>query len=79
LSSSDGVVFGDFAIYGLLDSIVNDLRVFTFTAKGKARAFTLEALGVKFDSIMAIALRIRFLPYQTLEQFSVEVKCRLEE
>jgi hypothetical protein len=54
---------GDFAIYGLLDSIVYDLRVFTFTAKGKARAFTLEALGVKFDSIVAIALRIWFLPY----------------
>jgi len=57
-----GVVFGDFAIYGLLDSIVYDLRVFTFTTKGKARTFTLEALGVKFDSIMAIALRIWFLP-----------------
>tara|TARA_Y100000385_G_scaffold219286_1_gene228678 strand:+ start:2010 stop:2171 length:162 start_codon:yes stop_codon:yes gene_type:complete len=53
--------------------------VFTFTAKGKAWAFTLEALGVKFDSIMAIALRIRFLPYQALEQFSVEVEGRLEE
>jgi hypothetical protein len=53
--------------------------VFTFTSKGKARAFTLKALRVKFDSIVTIALRIRFLPYQTLEQISVEGKGRLEE
>ncbi len=70
---------GDFAIYGLLDSIVYDLRMFTFTAKGKSWAFTLEALGVKFDSIVAIALRIWFLPYQPFEQVSVIVKGRLEE
>jgi hypothetical protein len=52
---SNGVVFGDFAIYGLLDSIVYDLRVFTLTSKGKPWALTLKAFRVKFDSIMAIA------------------------
>tara|TARA_A200000159_G_scaffold138264_1_gene139119 strand:+ start:137 stop:319 length:183 start_codon:yes stop_codon:yes gene_type:complete len=51
----NGVVFGDFAIYGLLDSIVYDLRVFTLTSKGKPWALTLKAFRVKFDSIMAIA------------------------
>jgi hypothetical protein len=51
-----GVILGNFAIYGLLDSIVYDLRVFTFATEGKARTFTLKALRVKFDSIVSVSL-----------------------
>jgi hypothetical protein len=41
-----GVVFGDFAIYGLLDSIVNNLSVLALATEHKARTFAIKPFWV---------------------------------